>query len=64
MDNYEFWITLAGIISGVFGLSLKMCLKSKCEDVNCLFGLFKIHRNVEVEEDIELQRPQSIDSQI
>ncbi len=54
----------SGIISGVFGLSLKMCLKSKCEDVNCLFGLFKIHRNVEVEEDIELQRPQSIDSQI
>ena len=64
MDQFEFWITISGIISGLLGLTLKMCLKSKCEDVNCCFGFFNVHRNIEAEEDIELQRPKSTDSQI
>ncbi len=64
MDQFEFWITIAGIFSGLLGLTLKMCLKSKCEDVNCCYGLFNVHRNIKAEEDIELQRPKSTDSQI
>ena len=55
MNEYEFWITITGVISGFLGLTLKMCLKSRCEDVN-LCGLLNIHRNVEVEQDIEAQR--------
>jgi hypothetical protein len=46
-----FWITLAGLVIGFCGLSLKMCLKSKCDEVNlcCL----KIHRDTIAEEKIE-----------
>ncbi len=54
MDSFEFWITIAGIVSGFLGLTLKMCLKSRCEDISICYGLFNIHRNVEVEEHIEM----------
>ena len=59
MDSFEFWITISGIISGFVGLTVKMCLRSKCEDVNLCYGMFAIHRNVEVEEDIEMHRSPS-----
>ena len=28
---------------------IKVCFKSKCSDVNCCFGLIKIHRNTSEE---------------
>lgn len=46
-------ITLAGIISGVIFLMLRLCFKSKCSDVNLCFGLFKIKRDVASEINIE-----------
>lgn len=53
MTDYSegFWITLAGLIVGFLGLSIRMCLKSKCDEVNlcCL----KIHRDTIAEEKIE-----------
>ena len=53
MTDYSegFWITMTGLIIGFLGLSVKMCLRSKCDSVDlcCL----KIHRNVEVEEKAE-----------
>lgn len=52
MDYSEgFWITMTGLIIGFLGLSVRMCLKSKCDHVElcCL----KIHRNVDVEEKAE-----------
>lgn len=55
MDQYEFWIVLAGIISGFLGITLRACLKSKCDEVN--FFCFKIHRNTEQETDTELTLP-------
>ena len=44
-----FWLSMSGIIVGFLGLALKMCLKSKCSDVDCCH-LLKIHRDVELEE--------------
>jgi NAD(P)H-hydrate repair Nnr-like enzyme with NAD(P)H-hydrate dehydratase domain len=46
-----FWITLAGLIIGFLGLTIRACLKSKCDEVACC-GC-RIHRAVEVEERIE-----------
>jgi hypothetical protein len=49
---------LATLGTGVLGLSIRYCFKSKCEDVSLCFGLIKIHRDTESEvkaEEIELK---------
>ena len=46
-----FWITLTGLIIGFLGLTIRACLKSKCDEVACC-GC-RIHRAVEVEERLE-----------
>ena len=49
---------LATLGTGVLGLSIRYCFKSKCQDVSLCFGLIKIHRNTEDEvkaESMELQ---------
>lgn len=52
--NGTFFITITTIITGFLGLTIRYCLKSKCEDVSLCWGGFTIHRNVAVEEnDIE-----------
>ena len=33
-----FWITLATLLTGSIGLSVKYCLKSKCENVSVCWG--------------------------
>lgn len=38
-----------------FALAMKMCLKSKCDKVECF--CFKIHRNTDQETDVEMQTP-------
>jgi len=48
-----FFITITTIITGFMGLSIRYCMKSKCDDVNICFGLFKIHRRVELEQEID-----------
>jgi hypothetical protein len=61
-----FWVAFVGTIIGFLGLTLKMCLKSKCDNVEVC--CIKIHRNVEVEEkldELELARnPTDNSSQI
>lgn len=54
-DTYDdtFFLTLAGLIFGFFGLSIRFCYRSKCSSIDCC-GL-KIVRDVNVEEDIDLQ---------
>lgn len=54
-DTYDdtFFLTLAGLIFGFLGLSIRFCYRSKCSSVECC-GL-KIIRDVDVEEDIDLQ---------
>jgi len=41
---------MAGLLFGFFGLTIRYCLKSKCDRIECL--CFKVHRNIEAEEDI------------
>jgi hypothetical protein len=51
---------LATLGTGVLGLSIRYCFKSKCEDVSLCFGFIKIHRDTESEvkaEELELQNP-------
>ena len=58
MANATLIYGLATLGSGVLGLSIRYCFKSKCEDVTLCFGLIKIHRNTEDEvkaEEIELK---------
>jgi len=42
-----FWVAFVASIIGFLCLSLKMCLKSKCDSIE-ICGL-KIHRNIEAE---------------
>jgi len=52
--NGTFFITITTIITGFLGLTIRYCLKSKCEDVSLCWGGFTIHRNVVLENpDIE-----------
>lgn len=49
---------LATLGSGLLGLSVRYCFKSKCEDVSLCFGLIKIHRDTESEvkaEEMEMK---------
>ncbi len=49
-----FFITIATILAGSFGLSVKYCLKSKCEKFSVCFGLFEIKRRVDLEVQEEI----------
>ena len=44
-----FFITVSSMVVGVIGLSIKYCLKSKCEHCNIMYGCIKIDRKVELE---------------
>lgn len=52
-DEFDsvFWITVGTLFSGVMGLTVKYCLKSKCDSVNICWGGIEIHRNTEQEID-------------
>lgn len=45
-----FWISITTILVGFLGMSMRMCLRSKCDNVECL--CLKIHRNTNEETDI------------
>jgi len=66
IDTYDgvFFITISTLLFGCFGLVIKYCLKSKCDNINLCFGLITVHRNVELEtqeemKEMELQRTRS-----
>jgi len=44
-----FFLSLATILAGSFGLAVKYCLKSKCEHFSLFCGLIKIDRRVDLE---------------
>jgi hypothetical protein len=50
-----FFISLATILVGAFGVSAKYCLKSKCEHFSCCYGLFTIDRRVDLEVQEEIR---------
>jgi hypothetical protein len=47
--NAVFFISLATILVGAFGVAVKYCLKSKCEHFSLCYGLLKIDRRVDLE---------------
>ena len=51
--NGTFWITMAGIILTFLGSLSVFCLKSKCKNCSICFGLIKIERDVQAENDEE-----------
>lgn len=46
-EETTFWISFISIVSGMFVITLKYCLRSKCDSVKCF--CFEIHRNTEQE---------------
>jgi len=52
--NDVFFISIATITFSFLGVVLKSCLKSKCDNTNICWGLVKIHRRVELEDDVEM----------
>ena len=51
--NGTFWITMAGIILTFLGSLSVFCLKSKCKNCSICFGLIKIKRDIQAENDEE-----------
>ena len=56
MEIYDsaFFITIATIVTGAIGLSIRYCLKSKCDHINFCFGALTINRRVDLEIQNEL----------
>jgi hypothetical protein len=50
-----FWIAFIATVSAMFGLSLRMCLRSRCDRVDCL--CLKIHRDTQLEHDEAQNNP-------
>lgn len=57
IETYDavFFISLATILVGAFGVSVKYCLKSKCEHLNLCCGLLTIDRRVDLEVQEEMK---------
>ena len=51
--NDIFWISISTSFFALVGLTIKTALKSKCDETNLCWGLIKIHRKVELEENEE-----------
>ena len=51
MEIYDgvFMISLATILVGAFGVSVRYCLKSKCEHFSICYGLIAVDRRVDLE---------------
>ena len=51
MLSETFWSVFCGLAFAFLGLTIKACLRSKCDNVE--FCGIKIHSNVEMEEKID-----------
>jgi hypothetical protein len=51
--NASFWITLGGALFAFLGLTLRICLKSRCNNVNLCYGLISIQRDIDAEVELE-----------
>ena len=45
--NDMFWLTMAGILAGVFGVCVNGIIKSHCKQVSFCYGMFKCERDLE-----------------
>jgi hypothetical protein len=57
IDTFDavFFVTISTLLFGCFGVLIKYCLRSKCDNVNLCFGLITVHRNVELEAQEEMK---------
>lgn len=51
--NSVFFITVGTMVFGFLGIVLRYAFLSKCDNVSICFGLIKIHRVVQIEEDVQ-----------
>ena len=54
---YDDGVTIIAIITLLLAsitMISKLCYKSKCSNISCCFGLLNIKRNVEIENDTEM----------
>jgi hypothetical protein len=58
--NDVFWISVATLSFSFLGVVIKGMLPSKCDNVNICFGLFKIHRVVELENQININEERKV----
>ena len=56
VNNATFWLSLAGVVAGMFGLIITTINKSKCSNVNCCCGLISCVRDIQSEVEIEEHR--------
>jgi hypothetical protein len=49
-------ITIITLIISFIIIIIKIILKSKCVNFECLWGCFKVNRDVKIEEDLELYK--------
>lgn len=54
--NGVFFLSMATILAGSFGLSVRYCLRSKCEHFSMLCGLIEIDRRVDLETSVEMKQ--------
>ena len=56
METYDavFFVSVGTLVIGFFGLVIKYCLKSKCENVRLCGGLIVIKRRVDLETEVEM----------
>ena len=56
LDNFDpaFWLTVGTMSFGFFGVALNYILKSKCDQCSCCWGVIRVHRNTEIERDLEM----------
>lgn len=54
--NAVFFISIGTILISFFGLIIKYCLKSKCENISVCCGLLNIKRRVDLEVQEEMAR--------
>ena len=57
IDTYDgvFFITISTLLFTCFGLVIKYCLKSRCDTINLCYGLISVHRDVKIEEELEMR---------
>ena len=56
-DTFDavFFVTISTLLFGCFGVLIKYCLKSKCDNINLCFGMITVHRNVELETEEQMK---------
>jgi hypothetical protein len=51
-----FILSLISLFISIIAYGINKCFSSKCEDCNCCFGLINIKRNIQKENEIEIEK--------